>query len=175
MRGPLVRSIGAILGAVAIFVSAIGVARAGQEVPEGQAPGEQGYWRATFSPAATHFRYSPEHRHVWALGIERQWSDDWLAGFAYFRNSFGQPSAYAYVGRRFPRLSERWPGLFFQASAGVIYGYKGKYKDKLALNLNGFAPGALVGLGWQFDDRSALAVHLLGDAGLMLQFSRDFR
>jgi hypothetical protein len=133
-----------------------------------------GIWRAAVAPYAPHFRYSVEHKPVWAVAIERQRPDDWLAGFSYFRNSFGQPSAYAYVGKRFNQLWGVEP-LFFQASAGMLYGYKGKFKDKVALNVHGFAPGALVGLGWNFDQRTALTVHLLGDAAVMFQFSYDFK
>jgi len=133
-----------------------------------------GVWRASIAPWAPHFRYSEEHRDVWAIAIERQRPDDWLAGFSYFRNSFGQPSVYAYVGKRFNRLWNVEP-LFFQASAGVLYGYKGKFKDKVALNVGGFAPGALVGLGWKFDERSSATLHMLGDAGVMLQLSYDFK
>lgn len=151
------------------------MARTWNSVTDMEAWYGDGHWRAVFSPGAPHFRYSEEHRHVWALGVERQRPDDWLAGLAYFSNSFGQPSAYAYLGRRFNDLSEQWPTFFAQASAGVIYGYKGKFKDKVALNVNGFAPGALIGVGWQFDRQSALTLHLIGDAALMIQLSWDFR
>ena len=133
-----------------------------------------GIWRVALAPAAPHFRYSEEHRHVWAVAVERQRADDWLAGFSFFRNSFGQPSAYAYVGKRFDQLWGVDP-LFFQASAGILYGYRGKFKNKVALNVGGFAPGALVGLGWKFTEQSALTVHLLGDAAVMFQFSWDLR
>ncbi len=135
-----------------------------------QAWRETGHWRFALAPVSYHFRYSDEHRNAWAIAVERQRSDQWLAGFSAFRNSFGQPSAYAYVGRRFPDLLGQ-PQLFGQLSAGVIYGYVGKYKSKLPMNVNGFAPGALVTAGWQFTPRNAVAVHLLGDAGLMLQLS----
>ena len=77
-------------------------------------------------------------------------------------------------GKRFNRLWDVDP-LFFQASAGVLYGYKGKYKDKVALNVGGFAPGALVGLGWKFDEQSSATLHLLGDAAVMLQLSYEFK
>jgi hypothetical protein len=132
----------------------------------------EGNWRLAVAPVAPHFRYSAEHRRVWAVAVERQRPDEWLAGFSFFSNSFGQPSAYAYVGRRYPGLLGEEP-LFFQWSAGVLYGYVGKYKDKVALNVAGFAPGALVGLGWQFDPHFTATVHLLGDAALMLQLSYD--
>lgn len=134
----------------------------------------QGLWRVAIAPYAPHFRHSVEHRDVYALAIERQRPDDWLVGLSYFRNSFGQPSAYGYVGKRF---NQPWgvEPLFFQVSAGVLYGYKGKYKNKVALNFGGFAPGALVAVGWKFNQQSDLTLHLLGDAALMVQLAYGFR
>ena len=131
-----------------------------------------GHWRLVLSPFSHHFRYSEEHRYVWAMGVERQRSDDWLAGISFFRNSFGQPSSYTYVGKRFPALWGQ-PQLFGQASGGLLYGYRGKYEDKVPLNHKGFSPGALVSLGWQFDKDFAATAHLLGDAGIMIQLSLD--
>ena len=150
------------------------IARSWSSVTDGQAWTGTGHWRLALAPYAPHFRYSAEHRKVWALAVERQRPDDWLAGLSYFRNSFGQPSAYGYVGHRSSGLWGQEP-LFFQWSAGLLYGYKGKFKNKVALNVGGFAPGALVGLGWQFDKRSAVTVHLLGDAAAMLQLSYELR
>jgi hypothetical protein len=150
------------------------LARTWADATDMQAWRGAGLWRGAIAPWAPHFRPSEEHRRVWAIAVERQRPDDWFAGFSYFRNSFGQPSAYAYVGKRFNRLWGVEP-LFFQASGGVLYGYKGKYKDKVALNVGGFAPGALVGLGWQLGERSSATLHLMGDAGVMLQLSYDFR
>lgn len=150
------------------------LARSWASVTDGAAWQGAGHWRLALAPYAPHFRYSAEHRYVWALGVERQRPDNWLAGFSYFRNSFGQPSAYAYVGYRSTELFGIEP-LYFQWSAGVLYGYRGQFKNKVALNVNGFAPGALVGLGWQFNKQSAVTLHMLGDAALMVQLSHDFR
>jgi hypothetical protein len=133
-----------------------------------------GHWRLTVAPVSTHFRYNEDHQNAWAIGVERQRTDDWLGGAAFFSNSFGQPSGYVYVGKRFPGLFDQAP-LFAQATAGLMYGYVGKYASKVPLNYNGFSPGAVVSLGWQFNPQFATAVHLLGDAGLMLQLSYDFR
>jgi len=133
-----------------------------------------GHWRLGVSPGMLHFRPSPEHTNVWAVGVERQVDDDWLAGATLFRNSFGQASAYAYVGHRSPGLFDT-PPLFFQWSAGLMYGYQGKYQDKVPLNVAGFAPGATIGVGWQFTRQFSAAVHLLGDAGLMLHLGYDLR
>ena len=135
---------------------------------------QPGVWRINVAPFSHHFRYSEEHRYVWAIGAEKQTPDDWLAGGSFFRNSFGQPSAYAYIGRRFTGLFGQ-PPLFAQVSAGALYGYVGKYQRKVPLNVGGFSPGALVSLGWQLDNTASATVHLLGDAGFMLQLSYDFR
>jgi len=135
---------------------------------------EGGHWRVASSPATVHFRHSPEHRPVWALALERQRLDGWLLGASRFSNSFGQPSAYLYVGRRWPGLWGQDP-LYGQVSAGMMYGYRGQFEDKVPLNNNGFSPGALVTLGWQFNRKASVAAHMLGDAGLMLQFSWDLR
>lgn len=146
----------------------------GATVGETQAWKERSHWRIAISPYAPHFRPSEEHEPVWAIGLERQRADDWLAGVSFFSNSFGQPSAYVYLGRRYPGLLSVEP-LFFQWSAGVMYGYVGKYKSKVPANVNGFSPGALVTLGWQFNREWSFAVHALGDAGLMFQFGYDVR
>ena len=150
------------------------LARSWASVTDAEAWQDDGHWRFALAPYAHHFRYSDEHRYVWAVGVERQRTDHWLAGLSYFRNSFGQPSAYAYFGYRSTELFGIEP-LYFQWSAGVLYGYRGQFKSKVALNVNGFAPGALVGLGWQFNKQSAVTLHMLGDAALMLQLSHDFR
>ena len=135
---------------------------------------ERGYWRLLAAPYAPHYRPSEEHQPVWAVGVERQRLDDWLAGASFFSNSFGQPSGYVYIGRRYPALLDVEP-LFFQWSAGLMYGYVGKYESKVPANVNGFSPGALISLGWQFNRQISLAVHALGDAGLMFQFGYDLR
>jgi len=132
-----------------------------------------GHWRALVSPFSLHFRYNPKHEYVWAVGMERQRDDQWLAGASYFSNSFGQPSAYLYVGKRHPALFGQ-PQLFGQWSAGMLYGYRGEFQNKVPLNFNGFSPGALVSLGWQFNHKTSATLHLLGDAGMMVQLAYDF-
>lgn len=131
------------------------------------------HWRLAVSPFSNHWRYSEEHRPVYALGLERQYDDRWLLGGSYFSNSFGQPSAYAYVGRRSDGLFGE-PSLYFQWSVGLMYGYVGKFEGKVPLNVNGFSPGGLVSLGWKANRDWSFTVHALGDAGLMLQIAYDF-
>jgi len=135
---------------------------------------ESAYWRVAVSPYTHHWRYSAEHRPVYALALERQRDDGWLMGVAPFRNSFGQGSLYTYLGRRFDNLFEQ-PQLFAQVSGGVLYGYRGSYQHKVPLNIRGFAPGALVSGGWRAESGFSTTLHLLGDAGVMVQFAFDFR
>ena len=131
---------------------------------------DPGGYRLMVSPYTGHFRPSPEHKPVYALGLERQRDDGRILGAAYFRNSFGQPSAYVYLGQHYdgifgvPQWNAQW-------SAGLLYGYVGKYKNKVPLNVNGFSPGALVSTGWQFTKSTAVELHMLGDAAVMLQVS----
>ncbi len=133
----------------------------------------QGHWRLAVSPYTLHFHPSPEHRYVWAVGIERQQHNDWLAGASFFSNSFGQESGFVYVGKRYTGLLANYPKLYGQWTAGILYGYKGEYKDKVPFNYRGFSPGLLVGLGWNFDNKWAAQVNMLGDAGLMFKLSYD--
>ncbi|MFN5700710.1 MAG: hypothetical protein ACK47V_08825, partial [Betaproteobacteria bacterium] len=135
---------------------------------------QQGHWRSAISPYAPHLRYSPEHSDVWAVALERQRPDHWMAGGSFFSNSFGQPSSYLYLGKRFPALLGH-PQLFGQLSGGLLYGYRGQYQNKVPFNRNGFSPGALASVGWQFNQQASLTVHAVGDAAVMFQFAWDWR
>lgn len=133
-----------------------------------------GHWRLVASPYSLHFSPSEEHEMVYAIGLEWQRDDGWLWGGSAFSNSFGQPSGYVYLGQRFEGIVGP-PELFLQWTGGLMYGYRGKYEDKVPLNNNGFSPGLLLSVGWAFDKRFSTQVNLLGGAGLMWQLSYDFR
>lgn len=65
-------------------------------------------WTFGYAPYTYHFSeakkkhdYEPDdekHSYVWLLNAEKQLDERQVAGFAYFSNSFGQPSQYAYYG-----------------------------------------------------------------------------
>jgi hypothetical protein len=150
------------------------LARTWSEATDMKAWQGDGFWRVAVSPYAFHFRPSDEHRRVYALALERQRPDNWLAGVSYFRNSFGQPSSYTYLGKRFPALWGQ-EQLYGQLSAGLMYGYRGKFQNKVPANYKGFSPGALVSLGWQFNTQASVTAHLLGDAGVMFQLAYDWK
>ena len=132
------------------------------------------YWRLVGSPYTYHFSPDPDHEPVYAIGLERQRSDKWFWGGTYFSNSFGQPSAYLYVGQRYANLFAVDP-LFVQWSAGLLYGYKEPFEDKVPFNYNGFSPGAVFSVGWQFTREFSMQANLLGFSALMIQLSIDFR
>lgn len=169
--GPL----GALLFALACLPAAPALAQLKAPAAAASEPANGGeQWRLLASPYTHHWRYSAEHKHVWALGFERQAVDESVLGASYFTNSFGQPSAYVYYGQRYKGFFGQ-PDLFAQWSVGMLYGYKGKFEDKVPLNYKGFSPGALLTGGWQFTREQALALHLLGDAGVMFEWSYRLR
>ncbi|MBX3643733.1 MAG: hypothetical protein KF720_11775 [Rubrivivax sp.] len=134
------------------------------------------YWRLMGSPYTVHYHKDTdnEHQPVYMIGLERQRSDGWVWGGTYFSNSFGQPSGYVYVGEKVMGFS-RWDKLFFQWTAGILYGYKEPYEDKVPFNHNGFSPGVTASLGWQFTREFSMQAIALGAAGLMFQAAWDFR
>lgn len=134
------------------------------------------YWRLMASPYTVHYHKDNEgeHEYVYMVGIERQRNDGWVWGGVYFSNSFGQPSGYVYVGEKVIGFS-RWDKLFFQWTAGVLYGYKEPYEDKVPFNYKGFSPGITLSLGWQFNREWSVQAITLGAAGMMFQVAYDFR
>jgi hypothetical protein len=124
-----------------------------------------------FSPYTRHFSPSPEHEHVWLVGLERERENGLVAGAAFFTNSFGQPSLYYYPWGMVYRNLGGNPQLYAKLTAGLLYGYTGKYQNKVPLNTNGFSPGVVPAIGWDLGDGFEIQANMLGLAGLMLQLS----
>ena len=136
---------------------------------------EQGViWRLGMSPYTYHWSRDPDHRDVYMIGLERQNADKVVWGASYFRNSFGQPSGYLYGGKRYDSIFS-FDKLFAQWTVGLLYGYKPPYDHKVPLNHNGYSPGAVLSLGWQFTPTYSAQVNVLGNSALMFQFSADFK
>jgi opacity protein-like surface antigen len=159
----------------AFLVLVISAARAQSAAPElnDAAPGGD-IWRVMISPATLHYHYNEDHRRVYMLGVERQSPGGFVMGGSWFRNSFGQPSAYAYAGRRFNNFTSYDP-LFAQVTGGLLYGYRAPFEDKVPFNHHGWSPGAVLSVGWQFTPMASAQLNFLGNAAVMLQFSADFR
>jgi hypothetical protein len=120
-----------------------------------------------FSPYTHHWSNDPDHEQVYALSLSRRLPGNRSCGFSVFNNSFGQPSAYAFMGWQWPGLVPSWPDLYVSATAGIIYGYVGQYKDKVPLNVGGFSPVIIPAVGYRLSQRTALEVQLLGTAAVM--------
>jgi hypothetical protein len=124
------------------------------------------------APAAYHFHSSPDHvKYSWMIGTELQRGTDWLAGYAYFNNSFGQKCHYLYGGKSWT-LGESDSNWYVKVTAGLIEGYKDPYKDKLPINPHGIAPVIVPALGYRHD-RFNVQVSLLGAQGLMATVGYD--
>ena len=132
----------------------------------------QAIWRIEFSPITQHYRFSEDHKYVWALGLERQSADRTLFGLTAFSNSFGQPSAYAYYGRVFNNVIPRFSSMYFKVTAGVIYGYKVPFEDKVLFNYDGFSPAIIPAVGWRVDQNWSFQTNFLGTAAIMFMVTR---
>ena len=126
-----------------------------------------------FSPYTHHFNYSDEHKPVVLVAMDEQLPGGRFCGLSFFSNSFGQPSTYVYAGQQFNGLFDN-PKLFVKVSGGIIYGYVGKYQNKVPLNSHGFSPGVIPSIGYNFNQHDSLQMQVLGTAGLMFSYARKF-
>jgi len=128
----------------------------------------------TVAPVVYHWRDDPEHKYAFVISLEQHLDRERLVGLALFRNSFGQPSAYAYGGYHWHDLLGE-PRLSLKVSAGIIYGYTGEYADKVPLNWNGFSPGLIPSLSYKVSAKGSLNLMLLGTAGVVMGYSHSFQ
>lgn len=127
-----------------------------------------------FGPYVYHYHYDAKHDNVpWVTGLEWEPHGSWLNyGAVYFRNSFSQPSVYAYAGKRwFPGDDEQ--GLYVKLTAGPVWGYRGQYEDKVPFNHNGLGWAIIPAIGYQYRAVDVQFV-FLGGAALLLTFGYDF-
>ena len=136
------------------------------------AAGNEARWELVLAPHTQHL-HGGDHRYVFLVGLERYRPSGSLWGAAAFRNSFGQPSVYAYYGYVWDNLFHQ-RGLYFKLTGGALYGYRGKYEDKVPFNHGGFAPAIIPGFGWRLTDRDAVQIVLLGTSALMFSYNRRF-
>jgi hypothetical protein len=124
------------------------------------------------APSVIHFHPSTDHvQYSWLVGIEWQRPSDWLAGYSYFNNSFGQRCHYLYGGKSWP-LGGSDSNWYFKLTGGVIIGYKDPYEDKLPINYNGVGPAIIPGLGYRIN-RFNIQANLLGVNAMMITVGYD--
>jgi hypothetical protein len=114
-----------------------------------------------------HWTYDPAHDDHQDL-ILGEWNitPSWLVGASYFKNSFGQPTEYVYGGYRFRPFESAQP-LYIKVSAGLVYGYKYPYKDKIPFNSSGIAPVIIPSVGYCINRFCGEAV-IVGTASIIL-------
>ncbi|MBJ9977365.1 sn-glycerol-3-phosphate transporter [Pseudomonas sp. S75] len=140
--------------------------------PSSAASTGQDSWYLQTSVYTRHFSHDPTHNERQELiGLERDRADGLLYGVATFRNSFRQRSVYAYGGKAWEH--ERWP-VYAKLSAGLLHGYRGKYRDKLPLNRFGAAPVIIPAAGVRLGPVGVETV-LLGGNAMMVNVGYRFR
>lgn len=137
------------------------------------APEEGQRWTFTVAPYVYHWRYDEEHKPAFVFALEQRVAGDRFCGVSLFKNSFGQLSAYVYVGQRWDNIWDN-PQLSLKVSYGVIYGYTGDHKDKVPFNWNGFSPTIIPSMAYHLDPHNSLDVMVLGTAGLVFAYSHTF-
>ena len=125
-------------------------------------------WLIQTSVWTDHFDTEQAHTNNQNLiGVEWWAANNWILGAAAFKNSFGQPSQYVYVGRLW-RPWDRVPQFHFKLTGGLLHGYKGEYKDKVPFNSdNGIAPLILPSIGLS-GNRFTTDLVFFGTAGVLL-------
>jgi hypothetical protein len=158
-----------VLGTLGLLVAPLGLPVAAASTAENAASTTDQYF-LTASPYSYHFSHNPEHRDVVLLGVERIRAGKDVAGIAFFSNSFGQPSVFLYPwGGIYSGVIRQAPQWYFKWAAGLLYGYKEPYEDKVPLNSNGFSPGLILAIGRPITENINLQANLLGNSGLMIQ------
>jgi hypothetical protein len=117
-----------------------------------------------------HFNPKPTHRKVYLVGLEREHANAKLDGIVFFTNSFGQPSVYVYPWGGVYRSIFGVNKLAFKWTGGLIYGYRGEFKDEVA-NLGGFAPVIIPALSYTFKPGWSAQVNMLGKAAAQFQLN----
>ena len=131
-------------------------------------------WEVHLSPYTYHFQDDPTHTNVYLAGLAKVNERGWLGGAAAFQNSFGQPCAYVFGGRKYLQ-PWGWERVYWSWTAGIIYGYKPPHEDKIWLNKHGFAPGFIPTVGYQVARGVSAELALLGSAGLMFNVAFELK
>jgi hypothetical protein len=124
------------------------------------------------SVVTVHFNPDEDHDNTTQL-VDISWrlSQRWLegqvfVGASFFDNSFGQPSQYYYGGLLWRPFETAQP-LYFKLTAGLLYGYKDEFQNKVPFNNNGFSPGIVPSVGYCYN-RFCSELVLFGTAGALL-------
>ena len=123
-------------------------------------------WRFQTSIYTHHWSSDPEHvSNSKLLDLEFETTKRWVYGFAWFQNSFGQPSQYLYAGYSWPLFKSEH--FYFKLTGGFLHGYKEPYEDKIPFNGLGVAPAILPSFGVRYK-RVMAEVQIAGTAAITI-------
>ncbi len=129
-------------------------------------------WRFQTSLYTYHWSYDEDHvSNSKLLDLEFETTKRWIFGFAYFDNSFGQPSQYLYAGYSWPLFKTDW--AYVKVTGGFLHGYKDPYDDKIPLNGLGVAPAIVPAIGVRYK-RVFGEMQILGAAALTWTIGFNF-
>lgn len=118
-----------------------------------------------------HYTYDEAHRNVLMVGVERERANGKLDGIAAFSNSFGQPCLYLFPWGNVWHGVAGVDALSVKWTAGLLYGYVEPYENKVPMNYNGFSPGAVLSVAYEFTPGWSAQINMLGTAALMFQLN----
>jgi hypothetical protein len=129
-------------------------------------------WRFQTSLYTIHWDSDPEHvDYSKLINFEFETTTRWIYGFAYFDNSFGQPSQYLYAGYSWPLFGKDW--TYFKLTGGLLHGYKEPYDEKIPMNQLGVAPAIVPTFGFRYK-RVFTEFQILGTAALTITAGFSF-
>jgi len=129
-------------------------------------------WRFQTSLYTKHWDPDPEHVNNQKLfNLEFETTTKWIYGFAWFDNSFGQPSQYLYAGYSWKLFRTDW--AYFKLTGGFLHGYKDPYEDKIPLNQLGIAPAIIPTLGVRYK-RVFSEIQIAGTAAVTITAGFNF-
>lgn len=119
-------------------------------------------WRFQTSLYTHHWSEDPDHNNTQKLiDFEFETTKKWSYGFAWFDNSFGQPSQYLYAGYYWDLFGTEW--AYVKVTGGLLHGYKEPFEDKIPFNGLGIAPAIVPSIGVRYK-RVFTELQILGGA-----------
>lgn len=148
---------------------------AGSALAQASAVAQDPVLRLQLSPYTHHFIYDSGHSDVVMIGIEREYASAKIDGITLFSNSFGQPAIYLYPWGGIYRSLVGIQPLSFKWTAGLLYGYKTPYENKVPYTYEGFSPVAIVALAYDLPSGWSVQANLLGLAAVMFQVNKPLK
>jgi hypothetical protein len=167
-RSPLAASL--IIGAAVSLLSLSDDAMAEDASAENNFFVQTSVYTHHFFPSPVHENHNRLVNLEWQTRDYTQWgADRTLFGLAVFKNSFGQPSEYAYVGQRW----DVHESVYLKLTAGLLHGYKDPYQNKIPLNHYGVAPVIVPAIGLRYK-QATLETIFLSNRAVMLAIGFQF-